>query len=193
MDVFHRLLKCCQPFYPVCFVECKVGLVGYAVWCCCINNLLIEREDRVFLVQQVCGHFVEVNVQSYAEEALLLEYLSYKFFSCHYLLVKRFVIPTAQCRSFPLSVVHSFGISVLGMFLYCFVVLWLSTSLFMNSVALTVRSSSFTSSFFFIVVNTPMLIGFIALLLSFFQRSPPRSERLSSLVCLLRGSPAGRV
>ncbi|OAV63781.1 hypothetical protein Barb4_04734 [Bacteroidales bacterium Barb4] len=74
-NICHCLLKGKQTLYAQTLVESHVWLESYTIIGCCINDSLVESENRVFLVQQVWGYLCDIGVQSYAEEGTLPLYI----------------------------------------------------------------------------------------------------------------------
>ena len=68
-------------------IESQVGFVRNTVGSCGINDGLVEGEDNIFslfiLFGKVLRHFLDIGVETYAQETFLGEYLFYKFFSVH--------------------------------------------------------------------------------------------------------------
>ena len=84
LQVVTGLDECLHAFETVCLIEGKVGLVGYAIGGCGIDNSLIKLEDGVVHVKHTFGHLLRVAVQTHAEKTLLLADLTDEFLSCHY-------------------------------------------------------------------------------------------------------------
>ena len=83
LDVLYRLLESHETFHAESLVEGKVGLVCHAVCGGGIYDGLVEREDGVFLVQEVGRYFLQVGVKAYAEETALCLDITDKFLSGH--------------------------------------------------------------------------------------------------------------
>ena len=83
VQIVNGLFKGHDSLHAEGFIESQIGLVGHTVVCRGIYDGLVEGEDRVFLIQQMGRNFLQVGIQSYAEERLLVKYLFYQFLSVH--------------------------------------------------------------------------------------------------------------
>ena len=74
VEVIHSLLELDKAFDAGGFVEGQVGFVGHGVGQGGVDDGLVEKEDAVFFVLKVLGHFADVGVESDAEEGLFATY-----------------------------------------------------------------------------------------------------------------------
>jgi len=88
-EVLHRLLEGDPFLHAVCLVEGQIGLVGDSVGYRYVDNRFVKFKDGVetlFLrctLNEVLRHFLQVSVQSHAQEALLTQDILVRLFTCH--------------------------------------------------------------------------------------------------------------
>ena len=77
LEILYGTLERSHALDTQTFVECQIGLVGNAVGCCGVDDLLVEEENRIFFLLDAFRHLADVGIQAYTEKCFLLEYLFY--------------------------------------------------------------------------------------------------------------------
>ena len=83
VEILDGLFERDPSLYTHTLIESEVGFICHTVGCGRIDNRLVESEDGILLFQQVLWNFLDVGVETYAQEGLLGENLFNEFFTCH--------------------------------------------------------------------------------------------------------------
>ena len=83
LQIVDGAFKGLQSLEPVALIKSQVGFVGHTKRCRCIDDGLVEFEDRVVRRLQMCGNLLHIGIQTDTEKRLLLKNLRNKFLLVH--------------------------------------------------------------------------------------------------------------
>ena len=83
VEIVDCLLEGNHSLHAKSLVEGEVGLVSYTVFCCGIDDILVECEYSVVVVEKMLRHLLKVCIETHAEKTLLSLNLLNQLLSVH--------------------------------------------------------------------------------------------------------------
>ena len=82
-DVFDGFLEGNHAVNAVCLIEGQIGLEGYAIGCCSVDDGFVELNNRIMKIEQMGRNLLGIGIETYAKERFLCEDLLDELFSGH--------------------------------------------------------------------------------------------------------------